>query len=306
MMNQFRSALPNLTLSLLGAFYRTLTFLEHGIKPVFVFDGVPPEQKKAVLEKRAQIAGWTTERPQTMSFKTQEYLRLLQLLGVPCVQAPGDAEAFCAQLVRGGVVDAVASEDMDTLAFGGAVLLRQFSAKKDSEVMEFSLPKLLQILQLTQTEFVDLCILLGCDYCEKITGLGPSRALKLIQQHRTIEDVILNINKKTHPVPLTWQYEAARRLFLDSSPCELPCLQWSEPNEEELVKFLCQERHAKEEKVRRRMEKFRQNLTHRKKEGEERKEPGRQTNLSEFFRATRKRQPTGAGGSTASKQPKAE
>ncbi|XP_060762554.1 probable flap endonuclease 1 homolog isoform X4 [Neoarius graeffei] len=196
MMNQFRSALPNLTLSLLGAFYRTLTFLEHGIKPVFVFDGVPPEQKKAVLEKRAQIAGWTTERPQTMSFKTQEYLRLLQLLGVPCVQAPGDAEAFCAQLVRGGVVDAVASEDMDTLAFGGAVLLRQFSAKKDSEVMEFSLPKLLQILQLTQTEFVDLCILLGCDYCEKITGLGPSRALKLIQQHRTIEDVILNINKK--------------------------------------------------------------------------------------------------------------
>lgn len=46
-------------------------------------------------------------------------------------QAPGDAEALCAWLVREGVVDAVASEDMDTLPFGANVLVRQFNAKKD-------------------------------------------------------------------------------------------------------------------------------------------------------------------------------
>lgn len=46
-------------------------------------------------------------------------------------QAPGDAEALCAWLVREGIVDAVASEDMDTLPFGGNVLVRQFNAKKD-------------------------------------------------------------------------------------------------------------------------------------------------------------------------------
>ncbi|KAI5608935.1 putative flap endonuclease 1-like [Silurus asotus] len=164
--NQFRSAVPNLKLSLLGVFYRTLTFLEHDIKPVFVFDGDPPEQKRAVLERRAQSAGWSsTQRPHTallqirpsVSSKTKEFLRLLQLLGVPCVQAPGDAEACCAQLVRSGVVDAVASEDMDTLAFGGTLLLRQLNAKRQSEVMEFSLPKILQILQLTQEEIKPVC-----------------------------------------------------------------------------------------------------------------------------------------------------
>ncbi|XP_046732091.1 probable flap endonuclease 1 homolog [Silurus meridionalis] len=305
--NQFRSAVPNLKLSLLGVFYRTLTFLEHDIKPVFVFDGDPPEQKRAVLERRAQSAGWSsTQRPHTVSSKTKEFLRLLQLLGVPCVQAPGDAEACCAQLVRSGVVDAVASEDMDTLAFGGTLLLRQLNAKRQSEVMEFSLPKILQILQLTQEEFVDLCILLGCDYCDKIVGLGPSRALKLIQQHRTIENILLHINGKTHPVPVCWQYQAARRLFLEPPRSDPPCLQWCEPNEQELVNFLCQEKHLSEEKVRGRMKKFHKNLIYRRKEREEKNKGGIQTRLDKFFRVTRKRQSVETGGSTVMKSLKTE
>ncbi|XP_071233292.1 probable flap endonuclease 1 homolog isoform X2 [Salvelinus alpinus] len=71
-----------------------------------------------------------------------------------------------------------------------------------SEVIGYSLPKLLDILKITHEEFVDLCILLGCDYCDKIAGLGPKRALTLIQQHRTIENVVLNINRKD--TTLTW------------------------------------------------------------------------------------------------------
>ena len=55
-------------------------------------------------------------------------------------------------------------------------------------------------------QFVDLGILLGCDYCDKITGLGPSRALKLIQQHRTIERVMQNINRKVSDLD-SWFYD---------------------------------------------------------------------------------------------------
>lgn len=50
---------------------------------------------------------------------------------LPERQAPGEAEALCAYLVKSGIVNAVASEDMDTLAFGGTVLLRQLNAKRD-------------------------------------------------------------------------------------------------------------------------------------------------------------------------------
>ncbi|KAM9439268.1 putative flap endonuclease 1 homolog [Clarias gariepinus] len=305
-MNQFRCAVPNQTISLLGVFYRTLTFLEHGIKPVFVFDGVPPDEKLAVLEKRAQNAGWGSyQRSPTVSSKTQDFLRLLPLLGVPCVQAPSEAEACCAQLVRSGVVDAVASEDMDTLAFGGVLLLRQLNANSGSDVTEYSLPKLLEILQLSQEEFVDLCILLGCDFCDKIMGLGPTRALKLIQQHRTIEGVMLNINRKTHPVPEEWQYEAARRLFLNPPPVEPPCLQWTEPNEEELVKFLCQEKRAKEERVRGRIQTFRQNQAYKREKEEKKEGDTNQASMNDFYPVTRKRWSAEAGGSRATKQPKA-
>ncbi|XP_056246805.1 probable flap endonuclease 1 homolog [Seriola aureovittata] len=305
--NQFRAATPALS-PLTGLFFRTLTFLEHGIKPVFVFDGKPPGEKAAVLEKRAETAGWRfPNRTGIASSQTKDCLQLLRLLGVPFIQAPGDAEAMCAWLVRAGTVDAVASEDMDSLPFGANILIRQLNAKKDSEVIEYSLPKLLQKLQISHEEFVDLCILLGCDYCDKIAGLGPRRALTLIQKHRTIENVVLNVNRKTHPVPLFWKYKEARKLFLDAPQIETPELIWTEPDEEALVKFLCHVKYVKEERVRSRMEKFRKTREEREKE----KAAGctKQTKMEDFFRVTRKRgQPVEAADSLSSntKRPKSK
>ncbi|XP_054452434.1 probable flap endonuclease 1 homolog isoform X2 [Anoplopoma fimbria] len=256
--NQFRAATPSLS-PLTGLFFRTLTFLEHDIKPVFVFDGKPPEEKTAVLQKRAETAGWRSANlTGAASSQTKDCLQLLKLLGVPVIQAPGDAEALCAQLVREGTVDAVASEDMDTLPFGANILIRQLNAKKDSEVVEYSLTKLLEKLKMNQEEFVDLCILLGCDYCDKIAGLGPKRALALIQKHHTIEKVVLEINRKTYPVPHFWRYKEARKIFLDAPQTEAPELTWTEPDEEALVRLLCHVKYVKEDRVRHRMEKFRQ------------------------------------------------
>uniref|UniRef100_A0A674E494 Zgc:110269 n=1 Tax=Salmo trutta TaxID=8032 RepID=A0A674E494_SALTR len=291
-LNQFRTAVPNLQLlgPLTGLFFRTLTFLEHDIKPLFVFDGKPPGEKRAVLEKRAQAAGWSS--PSRSGAGKRNSGIQSQCISVFHLPAPGDGEALCAHLVKQGIVDAVASEDMDTLPFGGNILIRQLNAKKNSEVIEYSLPKLLDILKITHEEFVDLCILLGCDYCDKITGLGPKRALTLVQQHRNIENVVLNINRKTHPVPLFWQYQDARKLFLDAPLTELPNLVWTEPDEEALVHFLCHEKHVKEQRVRGRMQKFSEKRERLRKEREEDKAAGqsRQTRMEDFFRVTRKRQ----------------
>lgn len=310
-MNQFRAATPSLS-PLTGLFFRTLTFLEHDIKPVFVFDGKPPREKTAVLEKRAEAAGWSSPScTGTASSLTKDCLQLLKLLGVPVIQAPGDAEARCAHLVREGTVDAVASEDMDTLPFGANILIRQLNAKKDSEVIEYSLPKLLEKLQISHKEFVDLCILLGCDYCDKITGLGPKRALTLIQKHRTIENVVLHINRKTHPVPHFWKYEEARKIFLDAPQTVAPELTWTEPDEEALVRFLCYVKRVKEDRVRRRMEKYRQMRESNREEREKERAAGRsrQSRMEDFFRVTRKRdQPVEAADSLSSnrKRPKSK
>ncbi|KAF7669794.1 hypothetical protein LDENG_00124270 [Lucifuga dentata] len=290
--NQFRAATPSLS-PLTGLFFRTLAFLEHNIKPVFVFDGKPPGEKRAVLEKRAEAAGWRSPNSSgTASSLTKDCHQLLKFLGVPIIQAPGDGEALCAQLAREGTVDAVASEDMDTLPFGGKTLIRQLNAKKDNQVIEYSLPKLLDSLKISYEEFVDLCILLGCDYCDKISGLGPKKALKLIQQYRTIDSVVLHINRQTHPVPHFWQYEEARKLFLDAPQIVAPDLIWTEPDEEALVEFLCCTAHVRKDRIRHRMESFRLMREKKREEREQEKAAGhsRQTRMEDFFRVTRKRQ----------------
>lgn len=63
-------------------------------------------------------------------------------------------------------------------------------------------------------QFIDLCILLGCDYCETIRGIGPKRAIELVQQYKCIEEILKNIDTNKYTVPEDWNYEQARQLFV--------------------------------------------------------------------------------------------
>ncbi len=87
-------------------------------------------------------------------------------------KAPCEAEAQCAALVKAGAVYATATEDMDSLTFGSSVLLRHmtFSEARKMPIKEFHLDKVLVDMGVTMPEFIDLCILLGCDYCDTIRG----------------------------------------------------------------------------------------------------------------------------------------
>lgn len=55
--------------------------------------------------------------------------------------------------------------------------------------------KILKNLELSTEEFVDLCILLGCDYCPTIRGIGRKKSFELIQKHRNIETILDNIDQ---------------------------------------------------------------------------------------------------------------
>lgn len=51
-------------------------------------------------------------------------------------------------------------------------------------------------LGLTDDEFIDLCILCGCDYASKIEGIGPVKAYKFIKQYGSIENIIDHCRKE--------------------------------------------------------------------------------------------------------------
>jgi flap endonuclease-1 len=104
--------------------------------------------------------------------QVEDAKKLIRLMGIPLVEAPSEAEAQCAALARSGVVFAVGSEDMDSLTFGAPMLLRNltFSDAKKQPVLEIQLQPALEGLKLTMEQFIDLCILMGCDYCGNIKG----------------------------------------------------------------------------------------------------------------------------------------
>merc|ERR1711939_24703 len=184
------------TSHLMGMFYRTLRIVDNGIKPVYVFDGAPPKLKSGELAKRFQRKAeategleeaketGTAEDVEKFSRRTvrvtrehnAECQRLLKLMGVPYIIAPTEAEAQCAVLARAGKVYAAASEDMDTLCFDSPVLLRHltFAEQRKEPIQEIFLDRVLEGLNMDRKQFVDLCILLGCDYLDPIPKVGPA------------------------------------------------------------------------------------------------------------------------------------
>merc|ERR1712241_926470 len=248
--------------------------IDNGIKPVYVFDGKPPTLKSGELEKRmekradaeaalekAKEEGNEEEvdkQSRRLVKVSKEHVEdcktLLKLMGVPFVSAPCEAESQCAELVKKGKVYAVGTEDMDALTFGTTVLLRHltFSEARKMPIKEFHLEKVLEEFNMTQSEFTDLCILLGCDYCEKIRGMGPKNAFRAVQEHKNIETVIEKMDKKKYTIPENWMFAEARRLFTnpDVTPGEEFEFKWEKPDVEGLVKYMCEEKGFDEQRIR--------------------------------------------------------
>jgi flap endonuclease-1 len=55
---------------------------------------------------------------------------------------------------------------------------------------------------------------LGCDYCDSIKGIGPKRAVDLVKEHGSIEEILKNIDATKYSVPEDWDYQGARKLFV--------------------------------------------------------------------------------------------
>ncbi|EPT05148.1 hypothetical protein FOMPIDRAFT_1027354 [Fomitopsis schrenkii] len=286
------------TSHLMGFFYRTIRMVENGIKPMYVFDGKPPELKAGVLSKRlarreeakeggeeAKETG-TVEDVDRFARRTvkvtrehnEECRRLLSLMGIPFVVAPSEAEAQCAELARGGKVYAAGSEDMDTLTFHAPVLLRHltFSEARKTPISEIHLDKALEGLEMNMSQFIELCILLGCDYLEPIKGVGPKSALKLIREHGNLGAVIEHLREKATAkedaakdedskkkkggiaIPEEWPWEEAKKFFEhpDVTPAKDVDVEWNSPDVEGLVQFLVTEKGFNEDRVRKGAEKL--------------------------------------------------
>ncbi|HII67332.1 MULTISPECIES: flap endonuclease-1 [Thermococcus] len=269
-----------ITSHLSGLFYRTINLMEAGIKPSYVFDGKPPDFKKKELEKRAETREEALEKWEIAlargeleeakkyaqrASKVNEILiedakKLLELMGIPWVQAPSEGEAQAAYMASKGDVWASASQDYDSLLFGTPKLVRNLTITgkrklpgKDIYIEVrpelILLEDVLKELKLTREKLIELAILVGTDYNPGgIKGLGPKKALEIVKNSK---DPLLKY-QKTSEIDLY----AIKEFFLNPPTTNDYKLEWKLPNEEDIIKFLCDEHDFSEERVKNGLERL--------------------------------------------------
>jgi len=230
-------------------------FQSYNIKLIFVFEDRIPDAKKETIAKRVEIRNKQTEKiknlimesmeheefiddselteyselPETIKEKVEklrkniiivnsehsnETIELLIRRSIKYIRAPGEAEEYCAFLSTRGIVDYVLTEDTDSLTFGAKKVL--FNNKGNNYLL-CELDIVLKELNLSQDEFIDFCILCGCDYLPGIPKIGPVNSLKIIQKHKTIDSFIQENEKiKKYIIPESFNYSLARELFVQN------------------------------------------------------------------------------------------
>lgn len=271
-----RDGRGRVTSHLSGLFYRNINLMEKGIKLLYVFDGKPPTLKRLEIERRREVKVLANQRyreamekrdfPSAKRFASatayledemiQDSKKLLDLMGVPWIQAPSEGEATAAYLTINGVVDYAASQDYDSLLFGATRLVRNVTISGKRKLPNrntrvdvipevVSLAEVLSRSAISREQLVDIGILLGTDFNpDGFSGIGPATALKMIRKYGQIEKIPELSGR------ITFDLEEVRNIFLHpdvSSRERLP--EGQSPHRDELVAFLVNEHDFSRERV---------------------------------------------------------
>ena len=252
---KFRYLYSSDNFHIIGFLHKIVEYLEYGIIPIFVFDGKPPDAKKETLQKRKETREKLQQKVEKLKVNVSEFIEdsddevtidtvaiyeeitrlekniliitkqhyldvktLLEYIGISYYNSYGEAEEFCAFLQKKGVVDYILTEDTDSLTFGGSNVI--FTSKNNYTL--YNLNFILAKLEMEMDEFIDLCILCGCDYTCTIPKIGPVNAFNIIKKFKSI-DAFLIENKK-YTIPENFDYLTSRQLFKQNENFEIPSL----------------------------------------------------------------------------------
>ena len=295
----------NVTSHLSGLFYRTINFLESEIKPIYVFDGVPSQLKMETIQERREIKKeakkkmikaqeaedfeearkYAQQTSKLTSEMIEEGKKLIDYLGVPVVQARSEGEAQSAYMVEQGDAWGIASQDYDTLLFGGKRLIRNFAVKRSKKVKDttvtldieyINLSKFLDSLKISQEQLIDMGILIGTDFYPGIKGIGQHKAYDLIKEYKTLDNILkqkVSIGKKEIEIEPEI-IEQVRNIFLNPNvEKEYQKPKWKNVKYEKVEELLIEEHNFSTQRVKNalgRLKKLKRN--------------SKQTSLDTFFK----------------------
>ncbi|KYK35679.1 MAG: flap structure-specific endonuclease [Theionarchaea archaeon DG-70] len=285
-----RDSKGRITSHLSGIFYRTIKLMDSGIKPIYVYDGEPPEFKRRTIEEREEMREEAKKKwkeavkegrkedimvyAQGALKVTDEMLegskKVLDAMGIPWIQAPSEGEAQCAFMCRQGDADYSGSQDYDALLFSTPLLIRNLSItgkrklprqeayiEIKPEIIELN--EVLSSLEITKEQLIILGILVGTDYNPQgIKGIGPKTALKIVKENKTLDRVLKKV-EWTFDVDPHKIYE----FFLKPPVIKKYEINWKEPNLDKMIELMVEEHDFSRERI----ENALKRLTELKKEG---------------------------------------
>lgn len=268
----FKNSKGKITNHLSGLFYKIVNYLSLNIELIFIFDGRPPSIKSDTIKDRkvksenakAKMDNSSTQEDKDKYEKASVRLtkamiddvkKLLNLMGVSYIHPNvGEGEAYAAELCRIGYVDYVLTEDMDTIVYGCPKLItncKDKTIKRKDIISIFDYEKIISGFNLTHDQFVEFCVLCGCDYCESVPKIGNVSALKLIKQYGTVEEIIKN-TKYVFPENYLDLFNQSKDIFylwkdkIDVNKLEI---NKSQKNIAQLIQFMVGEIEMNETKV---------------------------------------------------------
>lgn len=276
----------NTTSHLVGLFSRTTSLMQKGIKPVFVFDGKPPDLKQKVHEQRnalkieaekkfleakekmdaEEMKKYAARTSRLSKDMVEESKKLVSLLGIPSIQAPSEGEAQAAYMVKNEKGFAVGSQDFDSLIHGATRLVRNLSIsgrrkKGKTAAYETVKPEIIDLsanlnnLGIDQNQLIALAMLIGTDYNPGgIKGIGPKNALKLVKQHKTDFDSLFKEIKWNDFFDFEWT--EVYYLIKKIPTTDDYELRWGNADDEAIFRLLVDEHNFSMERVKSSLEKL--------------------------------------------------
>jgi flap endonuclease-1 len=271
-----KDARGRVTSHISGLFYRNINLLELGMKLVYVFDGKPPELKMEEIRRRSEQrreakdqylralqAGDLAQARKYAEASTvlrrdmvADAKELLGAMGIPWVDAPSEGEAQASTMAMEGTVNAVASQDHDSLVFGAPVLVRNvtISGKRrlpskgivvNVQPERIRLSSVLETTGLSREQLVDFAILLGTDFNpDGFEGVGPATALKYLKKYGRLEEI-----KELQGSLGDVSYDEIRALYLNAPSTRGVQPDWKTMDRDRLISFLVDEHSFSRDRV---------------------------------------------------------
>lgn len=185
-------------------------FFRNNINPIFVFDGKPHtlkmeeinrrKQKRKVASDKRDDADDSTEKSKYESRSQQlnddvieTTKKVLDILDVNYMTAPQAAESQAAYMTHYEDIDAMISDDYDSLVFGSELTIRKFTTSEDT-VELMSLKNSLEEYGIDRKGLILATILCGTDYNDGVKGIGPKTALKKVKDINSVSELRENVD----------------------------------------------------------------------------------------------------------------